>query len=58
MSLLVKLIIILGLIFLILGQFTRSKQQRAARRDRMTNILLIVVIVMLGMSILTNILHH
>ena len=56
MSLLVKLIIILGLIFLIVSQFTRSKQQRVERRDRLTNILLIVVIVMLGVSILTNIL--
>ncbi|EGB15138.1 hypothetical protein DND132_1932 [Pseudodesulfovibrio mercurii] len=58
MSLLLKLIIILGLIFLIVSQFTRSKQQRVARRDRLTNILLIVVIVMLGLSILTNFLRH
>lgn len=56
MSFLVKLIIILGLIFLIAGQFTRSKQQRVARRDKWTNVLLIIVIVMLGASILTNIL--
>lgn len=54
MSLLVKLIIILGLIFLIVGQFTRSKAERVARRDRTTNILLIIVIVMLGLSILSN----
>jgi Kef-type K+ transport system membrane component KefB len=58
MSLLVKLIIVLGLVFLIVGQFTRSKAERVQRRDRMTNILLIVVIVMLGISILTNILTH
>ncbi len=56
MGTLVKLIIILGLIFLILSQFTRSKKERVQRRDKMTNILLIVVIVMLGLSILTNIL--
>ena len=54
MSLLFKLIVILGLVFLIVSQFTRSKQQRAARRDRLTNVLLIIVIVMLGLSILSN----
>lgn len=54
MSFLVKLIIILGLVFLIASQFTRSKQQRVARRDKWTNILLIIVIVMLALSILSN----
>ncbi|WP_319582382.1 hypothetical protein [uncultured Pseudodesulfovibrio sp.] len=58
MGTLLKLIIILGLIFLIVGQFTRSKAERVQRRDKVTNILLIVVIVMLGVSILTNILTH
>lgn len=56
MSFLFKIIVILGLIFLIVGQFTRSKQQRAARRDKWTNVLLVLVIVMLGASILTNVL--
>lgn len=56
MSFLFKIIVILGLIFLITSQFTRSKQQRAARRDKWTNILLIVLIVMLGLSILSNVL--
>ncbi|MCJ2165718.1 hypothetical protein [Pseudodesulfovibrio sp. S3] len=51
---LVKLILILGLVFLIVGQFTRSKVQRAQRRDKLTNILLVIVIVMLGLSILSN----
>ncbi|WP_164879899.1 hypothetical protein [Pseudodesulfovibrio sp. S3-i] len=54
MSMLVKLILILGLVFLIVGQFTRSKVQRAQRRDKLTNILLVIVIVMLGLSILSN----
>ena len=54
MSFLFKIIVILGLIFLIVGQFTRSKQQRAARRDKWTNVLLVIVIAMLGLSILSN----
>ncbi len=58
MSLLVKLIIVLGLIFLIVGQFTKSKAERARRRDRTTHILLVIVIIMLGASIVTNILTH
>ncbi len=58
MSFLFKIIVILGLIFLILGQFTRSKQQRAARRDKWTNLLLIIIIVMLGVSILSNVLSR
>ncbi|XXJ18274.1 hypothetical protein ACR42D_01690 [Desulfovibrio caledoniensis] len=56
MGTLVKLIIILGLVFLIVGQFTRSKAERVKRRDKMTNILLVVVIIMLGLTILTNLL--
>ena len=54
MSFLFKIIVILGLIFLIVGQFTRSKQQRVERRDKWTNVLLIIVISMLGLSILSN----
>lgn len=54
MSFLFKIIVILGLIFLIAGQFTRSKQQRVERRDKWTNVLLIIVITMLGLSILSN----
>ena len=56
MSFLFKIIVILGLILLIVSQFTRSRQQRAARRDKWTNVLLILVIAMLGASIVTNIL--
>ncbi|MBG0791009.1 MAG: hypothetical protein H0S80_10985 [Desulfovibrionaceae bacterium] len=56
MSFLFKIIVILGLVFLIVGQFTRSKQQRVERRDKWTNVLLIILIGMLGASILTNIL--
>lgn len=58
MSFLFKIIVILGLIFLILGQFTRSRQQRAARRDKWTNVLLVIVIAMLGLSILSNFLSR
>ncbi|WP_203529594.1 hypothetical protein [Pseudodesulfovibrio sp. JC047] len=54
MGLFMKLIIVLGLIFLILSQFTKSKSERAYRRDKWTNILLILVILMLGLSILSN----
>ncbi|WP_316898557.1 hypothetical protein [Pseudodesulfovibrio indicus] len=54
MGTLVKLIVILGLVFLILSQFTRSKAERVQRRDKWTNVLLIIVIVMLGLSILSN----
>ena len=54
MGMLVKLIIVLGLIFLIASQFTKSKQQRRAGRDKWTNVLLIIVIIMLGLSILSN----
>ncbi|TDT86238.1 hypothetical protein [Pseudodesulfovibrio indicus] len=54
MGTLVKLIVILGLIFLIVGQFTRSKAERVQRRDKWTNVLLIIVIAMLGLSILSN----
>lgn len=54
MGTLVKLIVILGLVFLIVGQFTRSKAERVQRRDKWTNVLLVIVIVMLGLSILSN----
>jgi len=54
MGLFIKLIIVLGLIFLIVSQFTKSKVERAHRRDKWTNVLLIIVIVMLGLSILSN----
>lgn len=54
MSFFFKTVVILGLILLISSQFTRSKAQRAARRDKWTNILLIIVILMLGVSILTT----
>lgn len=54
MGTLVKIIVILGLVFLIVGQFTRSKAERVQRRDKWTNVLLVIVIVMLGLSILSN----
>ena len=54
MGILFKLIIVLGLVFLIASQFTRSKAERVKRRDKLTNILLIILIVMLGLSILSN----
>jgi Ca2+/Na+ antiporter len=50
MGILFKLIIILGLIFLIAGLFTKSKAERVARRNRTTNILLAVLIVMLALT--------
>lgn len=54
MGILLKLILILGLIFLILGMFTKSKAERVARRNRTTNMLLIVIVVMLALSIGLN----
>jgi Ca2+/Na+ antiporter len=50
MGILFKLIIILGLVFLIAGLFTKSKAERVARRNRTTNILLAVLIVMLAVT--------
>ena len=54
MGILFKIIIILGLIFLIAGLFTKSKAERVARRNRTTNILLASIVVMLGVTILIN----
>jgi len=48
MGILLKIIIILGLICIIGSMFTKSKAERVARRDRVTNILLVILIVMLG----------
>ena len=39
-----KTVVILGLIYLILGQFTKSKAVRKERRTRTTNILLGILI--------------
>jgi Ca2+/Na+ antiporter len=50
MGILFKLIIILGLVFLIAGLFTKSKAERVARRNRTTNILLVVLIAMLAVT--------
>jgi uncharacterized membrane protein YtjA (UPF0391 family) len=58
MGILFKIIVILGLIFLIAGLFTRSKAERAARRNRTTNILLVVLIVMLAVSTLMGFLNR
>jgi len=55
MGILFKLILILGLVFLIAGMFTKSKAERVERRNRTTNGLLIAIVVMLGISIAVNI---
>jgi len=55
MGILFKLILILGLIFLIAGMFTKSKTERVERRNRTTNMLLVAIVVMLGISIAVNI---
>ena len=54
MGILFKLIIILGLVFLIAGMFTKSKAERVARRNRTTNMLLIAIVVLLALSIGIN----
>ena len=58
MGTLLKLIIILGLVLLIVSQFTRSKAERVARRDKWTNVLLGLVVVMLALAILSNFLKR
>ncbi|MFH1913466.1 MAG: hypothetical protein ABIK45_04245 [Pseudomonadota bacterium] len=58
MGMLFKIIVILGLIFLIAGLFTKGKAQRAARRNRTTNILLVVLIAMLAVSTLMGFLNR
>ncbi len=58
MGILVKIIIILGIIFLIAGMFTRSKEERVERRNRTTNILLVVLIVLLAVSIAMGFLNR
>lgn len=54
MGILFKVIVILGLIFLIAGLFTKSKAERVARRNRTTNILLLAIVVLLAVSIGIN----
>lgn len=54
MGILLKVIIILGLVFLITGMFTKSKAERVARRNRTTNILLAVIVGLLAISIGMN----
>lgn len=54
MGILFKLIVILGLIFLIAGLFTKSKAERVERRNKTTNALLVAIVVMLGVSIAVN----
>lgn len=56
MGILFKLIVILGLLFLIAGMFTKSKEKRIERRNRTTNFLLIAIVVMLAVSIAVNLL--
>lgn len=58
MGVLFKLIIILGLVFLIAGMFTKSKAERVARRNRTTNILLIIIVALLTMSIGLNLFNR
>ncbi|QJB55963.1 hypothetical protein [Pseudodesulfovibrio sp. zrk46] len=54
MGILLKIIIILGLIFLITGMFTKSKAERVERRNKTTNMLLIIIVVLLAVSIGIN----
>jgi len=54
MGILFKLIVILGLIFLILSMFTKSKAERVERRNRTTNMLLLAIVVLLAVSIGIN----
>lgn len=58
MGILFKLIVILGLIFLIAGMFTKSKAERIERRNRTTNVLLVILIVMLAMSVAMGFLNR
>jgi len=58
MGILFKLIIILGMIFLIAGMFTKSKAERIERRNRTTNILLVILIVMLAVSVAMGFLNR
>ncbi|WP_419785895.1 hypothetical protein [Pseudodesulfovibrio sp.] len=54
MGILMKFIVILGLIFLILSMFTKTKAERVARRNKTTNILLLAIVVLLAVSIGIN----
>ncbi|MBI9079280.1 MAG: hypothetical protein JEY79_06010 [Pseudodesulfovibrio sp.] len=58
MGILFKLIVILGLVFLIAGMFTKSKAERVERRNRTTNILLVILIVMLALSVAMGFLNR
>ncbi|MEF2232422.1 MAG: hypothetical protein V3571_15925 [Pseudodesulfovibrio sp.] len=58
MGILFKLIVILGLIFLILSVFTKSKTERAAKRNRTTNVLLLAIVALLAVSIGINLLSR
>lgn len=58
MGILFKIIVILGLVFLIAGLFTRGKAERAARRNRTTNVLLAVLIAMLALSIVMGLVNR
>lgn len=58
MGILFKLIVILGLVFLILSFFTKSKAERVERRNRTTNMLLIAIVIMLAVSIGLNIFNR
>ncbi|ADU64151.1 MAG: hypothetical protein KUA35_15385 [Pseudodesulfovibrio sp.] len=58
MGILFKIIVILGLVFLIAGLFTRGKAERAARRNRTTNVLLGVLITMLALSIVIGLVNR
>ncbi len=58
MGILLKLIVILGLVFLIAGMFTKSKTERVARRNKTTNVLLLLIVVLLAVSIGLNLLNR
>ncbi len=54
MGILFKIIVILGLIFLISNIFTKSRAERVKRRTRMTNTLLLVLVLLLAVFIVMN----
>lgn len=54
MGILFKIIVILGLFFLIAGMFTKSKSQRAHNRNRVANILLALIAALVALSIGLN----
>jgi len=58
MGILFKIIVILGLVFLIASMFTKSKAERVERRNRATNMLLVAIVVLLAVSIGLNLFNR